>query len=481
MTKEELIERLADIEWDDFEVKEALNKIPENVWDSVSSFSNTSGGWIVFGVKQNGKRFEIQGCNNGEKTETDFLNTLRGGQKFNCKIFPECKKYVVDGKLVLAFHILSSPLKPVYYNNPINTFIRSGSADRRANEVEIAAMMRDQAFGTKSDTTVAGTSFDDLNIASIEAYRNRIRRENPACPYNSDAPTQQFCTEIGILKDGCLTYGSLLLFGKRTSVIRHCSNFWIDYLEIPGTSLADANVRYTFRMPDQENLWEYYQVLISRLRLHVNAPFTAGQDGYSPDDESELYALREGLVNLEAHSDYFSPMHPTIRVFDDRIEFQNPGRIMFPLDELRNKIHSVPRNPSIIRLLRHCRLGENAGYGIQRMLKWEDITGQQVIWESDMISTTVIYRRRLASATIKTTPKDEKTTPITTLKTAPKEKNSSKILRIIRSTPDISYDKLAEICNLTREGVKYNIKKLREEGFIEWEGKPRNGRWIVKK
>ena len=32
------------------------------------------------------------------------------------------------------------------------------------------------------------------------------------------------------------------------------------------------------RMPEQENIWEYYNVLIQRLRLHVDAPFTAGPD-----------------------------------------------------------------------------------------------------------------------------------------------------------------------------------------------------------
>lgn len=44
MTKDELILRLKDIEWDDFEVKEAQNKLPDNVWETVSAFSNTSGG-----------------------------------------------------------------------------------------------------------------------------------------------------------------------------------------------------------------------------------------------------------------------------------------------------------------------------------------------------------------------------------------------------------------------------------------------------
>ena len=56
MTKEELLKRLTDIEWDDFEVKEAKSELPKNVWETVCAFANTSGGWIVLGVKQNGKQ-----------------------------------------------------------------------------------------------------------------------------------------------------------------------------------------------------------------------------------------------------------------------------------------------------------------------------------------------------------------------------------------------------------------------------------------
>ena len=52
MTKEELVARLRDIEWDDFEVKAAKSELPKNIWETVSALSNTSGGWIVLGVKQ---------------------------------------------------------------------------------------------------------------------------------------------------------------------------------------------------------------------------------------------------------------------------------------------------------------------------------------------------------------------------------------------------------------------------------------------
>ena len=52
MTKEELLSRLNGQEWNDFEVKEAKNEIPKNAWETVSAFSNSYGGWIVFGIKE---------------------------------------------------------------------------------------------------------------------------------------------------------------------------------------------------------------------------------------------------------------------------------------------------------------------------------------------------------------------------------------------------------------------------------------------
>lgn len=215
MTKEELLEKLTDIEWDDFECKESKDKLPDNVWDTVSSFSNTSGGWIVFGIKQDG--------------------------------------------------------------------------------------------------------------------------------------------------------------------------------EIPGKSMADAQVRYTYRMQEQENIWESYQIILQRLRNFVDAPYEAQPSGVGTEDESQLYALREGLTNCCAHADYFSPMHPTIRVFADRIELQNPGRFMFPLEELRSQIHSIPRNPTLIKLFRYAKLGENAGYGIDKMLVWEKLTKGKVDFASDLVSSTITY------------------------------------------------------------------------------------------
>ena len=139
MNKQKLIERLQDIEWDDFEVKEAKSEIPKSSYESVSAFSNTAGGWLIFGVKKTGKEYDILGVTNPEKISQDFLGILRNGSKFNRKITAKCKKYAIDNKTVLAFFIEQRHPreKPIYFDNQKNTFIRAGGADQRATAEEI--------------------------------------------------------------------------------------------------------------------------------------------------------------------------------------------------------------------------------------------------------------------------------------------------------------------------------------------------------
>jgi len=67
-------------------------------------------------------------------------------------------------------------------------------------------------------------------------------------------------------------------------------------LKYRGLSYSDAKTRYTFRIQEQENIWEYYNVLIQRLRNYTDNPFHMGDNGFAYEDNSQLDALREGRL-----------------------------------------------------------------------------------------------------------------------------------------------------------------------------------------
>ncbi|MDR0822657.1 MAG: putative DNA binding domain-containing protein, partial [Endomicrobium sp.] len=381
--------RLTDIEWDDFEVKEARKEIPKSAWETVSAFANTAGGWLIFGIAQRNKNFEIVGVEEPEKIESDFVTTLRSHSKFNAIINPECIKYNIDGKTILGFFIPVCENKPIYFNALQNTFIRTASGDQRASEYEINTLYRNQAFGTMSNKPVKGTSIKSFNEDSYKNFRDYLKRMVPDLQYNK-LPDTEFNQKLQLVQNGELTYGALLFLGDNDIIQKHFPDFRIDYLEIPGLYYADAQPRYTFRIQEQENLWEYYFVLFQKLRNYADNPLYIGEMGGGYEDDKQIGALREALINMLIHCDYFSPMKPRIRVFNNRIEFENPGAFPRPLSELMKEDVSIPRNPVLAKLFRCAKLCENAGYGFDKMLAWKKETKREVLFEStiDMAKIT---------------------------------------------------------------------------------------------
>lgn len=386
MTKQELVARLRDIEWEDFEVKESKSELPKTIWETVSAFSNTSGGWIVLGVKQNGKTFEIQGVGNMEKLEQDFFSAIRS-KKFNQRlIITKPKIYDIDGKKLLAFYIPEVEFKPAYYNNTINTFIRMGSGDQRATEGEIRAMFRNQSFGKKTEETIPESGIEMLNVNTLRSYRYALSQTSNLVEYR-DVDDAELCEHVNITNKGLLTYAGLLMFGKAPYVLRYVPTFCVDYIEIPAPTIQEAEVRYTYRIPEQEK----HLGILRRFRTLVDAPIHIKDDGFATTDESQYNVLREALANMVMHCDHFDSMRSCIRVYTDHIEFMNGGCFPLPVKDIIGKVYSKLRNPTLAKLFRYVGIAENAGYGMNKLASWERLTGTTPTITSDRTYVTVSF------------------------------------------------------------------------------------------
>jgi ATP-dependent DNA helicase RecG len=197
-------------------------------------------------------------------------------------------------------------------------------------------MYRDQTFGTKTSEQAPGTSRESLNNISLSRYRDYMTRFNPDVSYNR-FDEEEFLTKLRIIEDGKCTYGGLLMLGKRDIIEKHFHDFRIDLFEIPGNSYSDAKLRYTFRLDEHENLWEYYFECFSRLKNKVDVKFTLTTYGFGQELSVGLTAIREALVNMLMHADYFSPGKSRIRIFTNSIEFYNPGGLPKDLEILKTK------------------------------------------------------------------------------------------------------------------------------------------------
>lgn len=482
MTKKELVARLRDIEWEDFEVKAAKSELPKNIWETVSAFSNTSGGWIVLGVKQSSKSFEIQGVDNIEKLEQDFLGTLRSG-KFNQTIFARPQRYDIDGYKLLAFYIPEVNMKPVYFGNPTNTFIRMGSGDQRATEGEIRAMFRNQSFGKKTEEGIPESGLSMLNLDSLHNYRFALG-ETSSLPDLRDVSDADFCESVNITNNGLLTYAGLLMFGKSPYVLRYVPTFCVDYIEIPAPAIQQAEVRYTYRIPEQQNIWDAVQIILRRFRTLVDAPIHIKDNGFATTDESQYLVLREALANMVMHCDHFDSLRSCIRVYTDHIEFMNGGAFPLPVNEILGKVYSKLRNPTIAKLFRYVGIAENAGYGMKKLTSWETLTGLRPTIESDRTIATVTFP--LKSAIQRLNASDDTNVIDSGAKGGAKDgakdgatttPRQDAILALVRQNPKITLDAMAKEIGIGTSTLDREIAKMTH--LICRVGPKKGGHWEI--
>ena len=472
MNKQDLIEKLEDIEWEDFEVKEAQLEVPKSSWETVSAFSNTAGGWLVFGVREKRKDYELVGVDDPKKIERDFLSALRS-EKFNHKLKVESKKFVINGKTILAFYIPKSEIKPVWFNSKVNTFIRTGSGDQRASDEEVNSMYRECAFSATKDGALTKFNFNQLDKKTIKDYRGYMKNFNPLHRY-SKLSDKELLEKLHATIKGKVTIGGLLVFGNQDQISQIIGDFRIDYLEVPGTSFSNAEPRYTYRLSEETNLFRFYFSIIERLMKKIELPFELTKSGLATTNQPQSVAIREALVNLLMHTDYFSSMKPRIRFLSDRIEFMNPGPLPKDVKKIMQEDFTQPRNPTIARIFRAINLSENVGSGFYKMFTgWKNYykTIPVVVNDIDYYKITFYFG---AENQVQLTP------PITPPITPPTELEQ-KIITVIESNPRISQTSIAKQLGIKRDTVREYMDRLKQKNILTRKGKAKTGYWEIKK
>ncbi|GHU67819.1 hypothetical protein FACS189413_03340 [Bacteroidia bacterium] len=222
--------------------------------------------------------------------------------------------------------------------------------------------------------------------------------------------------------------------------------------------------------------------------------------GIGHEDTKEIDALREALVNLLIHTDYFSPMKPRIRVFTNRIEFENPGKLPRTVEELMKTDETLPRNPVLAKFFRLAKLCESAGYGFDKMLQWKKQTGNEVLFETTIDKTKFTFMldttktigeesgtennqktvEKILETVEKTVEKIVETDKKTTRRQPEdNQKTVEKILAAIHNNPNITQKELVDITGLTRRGVEWNILQLKNNDIIRRDGADKGGKWVI--
>lgn len=371
------------------ECKKAETTLPKSVWETYSSFANTNGGIILFGVEENirefdfNKRFSFVNIKKPQQIVVNFWNTINSC-KVSSNILMDSDVGVcnVKGADIIFIHVPRAEYKyrPVYINeNPMKgTFKRNHEGDYHCTADEVRAMFRDSNDSGNDGSFLAGFTLYDIDINSLRSYRIEFEHRNPTHVWNGldDADFLEKMSCYGIdrtTKEKCLTIAGLLMFGKGTAVIERFGNIRMDYIDKSNLTLGSRwSDRVTYDGMWENNLYNFVRIVMPKLAFGIKRPFKL--EGLVRIDDTPVHkAIREAVINMVIHSDYLVNGVLKVVKTDEGFEFSNPGNLKLPIQAIYDGGHSVARNPRIQAMFRMIGYGDNIGSGFPTILSaWSE-------------------------------------------------------------------------------------------------------------
>lgn len=290
MTSQEIKDLLQYGEHVNLECKEGSNTVPKSVWETYSSFANTSGGTILLGIKENmhakniKDRFEITGIQNPNQRVKDFWDTINSNKvSVNILFDKNVGIEQIENASIIWIQVPEANYqhKPVYINeNPLRgSYKRNHEGDYHCTEQEVKAMLRDASSSGSDGMILEGYTIDDIDIPTLKAYRIEYERQNPDQIWNS-SDDKEFLRNLGAYgkdrktqKEG-LTVAGLLMFGKGLSIRERFDNIRMDYLDY--TNLAPESRwsdRITYDGSWENNLYNFFRRVMPKLVQDLKRPF----------------------------------------------------------------------------------------------------------------------------------------------------------------------------------------------------------------
>ncbi len=383
------------------EVKSAKNGCPR-VLDTLSSFSNQkNGGKIVFGIDENDD-YNICGVYDAADLEKKLMEQ---SLQMEPVVRPLCTVALVDNKVVVCAEVqeISSFQKPCFYKGAgrlRGSYIRVGDGDRLMSEYEIYSYeifkqnIKDELRRADNAET------EDIYTDGFTEYMLRLKKTKPNI---AAIPMERLIQLQGFVQNGKPTLAGLMLFGlypqayfRRLSIaaVRVLGNE-VGVVGSEEERFSDS-VNIEGSIPQMLDLAIQFVIRNSRVKTIINSTTGKREDKY----EYPIIAVRELILNSLVHRDYsaYTENSPiTVRMFDDRIEIENPGELYgwTTLDDL-GKVNADTRNPYIVGGMEVLNLLENRFSGIPtiRMVMKEAGLPEPVFESSRGRFKATLYNRR---------------------------------------------------------------------------------------
>ncbi len=339
------------------EFKQAFN---QDAIVALVSFANAAGGDVYVGVRDDGK---VVGVSLADDSETSWVNEVKS--KTAPAIVPEADRIVAGGKTVVRLHIAPLPVKPTSVQG--RYYVRKGKANHLMSLGELSDLYL-KASGGSWDAMSSRRDLENISLEKVATFARRMNPDNPDDPL-------RVLRKLSLVQDSKPTNACYLAFAS-------------DYCQ--ETAFQTGRFKTQAHIIDDrtfnEDLFGELDGVMAFVKNHLMAEIViTGKPAHDIRYDYPVDAIREIVLNMLVHRDYCGVGVNTIKIFDDRMEFTNPGGLPHGLtvnDLLSDAYVTSPRNPQLASLFKTAGLIERYGSGIRRIMDaCRDHGGVEVVFE----------------------------------------------------------------------------------------------------
>lgn len=320
--------------------------------ETLAAFANTKGGKVFVGITDNGK---IAGVQLNKETIQTWINQTK--QLTAQAIVPDAEIISTKGKQIVILSVSESPVKPIACKGRYYRRIRNANHQLSVSEV---VNMHLRTFNSSWDFHIDEYHTEkEISLVKVQNFIERLNSNRETSLMDDPLTVLQ---KFELMREGKITYACFLLFMAGESGI---STIELGRFQTPIIIKDGATLK--------ADLFSEVEGVIDFIKKHINKAYIiTGRPQREERWDYPLDAIREIVINAIIHRDYTSSQDSVIKVFDDKIEVFNPGRLPEGITIkklLKGNYISNARNKKIADVFKAAGLIEKYGSGIGRILK----------------------------------------------------------------------------------------------------------------
>ncbi len=423
---------------------EFKSSFEKEVIESVVAFANAKGGFIFVGISDS---IEILGLEINSETIQSYINQIK--QNTQPSIIVDIDEYQIENKTILIIDVKEYPLKPISYKNRYYKRVKNSnhimSLDEISNEhLKTINSSWDYYEDDRHD-------FSDISMDNIITLIDKIEKFQDKT-FNDDPMT--ILRKYELLKGDKLTFGAYLLFTSNHSVL---TAFQIGRFKSPTKIIDNIDIN--------TDILTQIDKAIEFIKKHLMVEFIiTGNPQREEKYDYPLEAIREIVVNMIVHRDYRDSGNSIIKIFDDRIEFFNPGKLYddITIEKLNsNNYASRTRNRAIARAFKEAGIIEQYGSGIKRIKDECKLHGVIDPKFEEFVHgfRVTMYKEKLNEGI---------------------NEGINQLLKFIENNPLKRVSQIQKVLNIPQKTLERWIKQLKVQDKIEYQGSNKTGGYRIK-